>query len=181
MVQYQQRDSRKSPPHRSRSAVHPLSQQHAREESLVGMALRAVRRILSASRRHTLSPSHGRFRETSLPFPAFRPSFTSRRQASWQSNGIVRSPRPVWSCATSNFFGGNFVDGTASRLSRFHKIVRKHPPSDRQKSPTSSLICSSEIFAATRYIPDCRFKVSRSDVVGRRFCFQVANTASLPG
>src|SRR5436190_23345481 len=118
-----------------------------------------------------------------------RHSATSRLHGSWQSNGIavagVADPGPfkavVWSCNGSNFSGGNFVDATVPRLSRFQRIVRKHPLSDRQKFPTTLSICSSEIFAATRYIPDCRSNVSRNGVVCSRPFFQAAKTASLPG
>src|SRR2546423_3466183 len=99
------------------------------------------------------------------PFTTFRHSATSRLHASWQSNGIEVSLRPVWSCDASNFSFGNFVDAIAPRWSRFHRIVRKQPLSDRQNPATKSSICSSEIFTATRYIPDCRSNVSRSGEV----------------
>src|SRR5438045_1766859 len=117
------------------------------------------------------------------PLTALRHSFTNRLQASWQRSGIVvaaslceapssptaRRLQTHWSCAGSNFCDGNFVDGTFPPGSRFHKIVRKQPLSDLQRFPTTSSICSSEIFAATRYIPDCRFNVSRNGVVTRSF------------
>src|SRR5207247_6744166 len=93
------------------------------------------------------------------PLTTLRHSATSKLHGSWQSNGIARSPRPVWSCAGSNFSGGNFVVRPVPLVSRFHKIVLKQPPSDRQKRPTTSSLCSSEMFAATRYIPDCRLRV----------------------
>ena len=106
-------------------------------------------------------------------FTTVRHSATSRLHGSWQSNGIavagVADPGPfravVWSCDGSNFSAGNFVDAIVLSWSRFQRIVRKHPLSDRQKFPTTLSICSSEIFAATRYIPDCRSKVSRNGVV----------------
>ncbi|PYI44346.1 MAG: hypothetical protein DMF12_00185 [Verrucomicrobia bacterium] len=60
-------------------------------------------------------------------------------------------------------------------------MVRRHPPLDRQKSATRSSICESEIFAATRYIPDCRSNVSRKGVVCSWSRFQAAKIASLPG
>ncbi|PYL08994.1 MAG: hypothetical protein DME33_05375 [Verrucomicrobia bacterium] len=60
-------------------------------------------------------------------------------------------------------------------------MVRRHPPLDRQKFATRSLICASEIFAATRYIPDWRSSVPRKGVVLSSPPFQAANTASLPG
>src|SRR5882724_12955673 len=113
------------------------------------------------------------------PFTTFRHSAINRLQASWQSNGTVAAslceacasptgPRlqtRAWSYAGSNFCLGNFVDAIAPSPSRFHRIVRRHPPSVRQKPATRSSICESEIFPATRYIPDCRSNVSRNGVV----------------
>src|ERR1700719_2228761 len=131
-----------------------------------------------------------RYRPGALsPFTTLRHSDTSKPHASWQSSGItcvvvarVGDPgHSAWLCYGSNLSGGNFLDGTAPRSSRFQRIVRKHPPLDRQKFPMRSLICSSEIFAATRYIPDCRVNVSRNGVVLRRFSFHAVSTASRPG
>src|SRR6184192_3999806 len=87
----------------------------------------------------------------------------------------------AWSRAGSNFSFGNFVDAIAPFASRFHKMIRRQPPLDRQKFPTRSSICESEIFAATRYIPDCRSNVSRNGVVCSLWLFQAANIASRPG
>src|SRR6266513_1442458 len=107
-------------------------------------------------------------------FTASRHAATSRLHASWHSSGIdsvaAVADRGLftlryWSTAGSNFSGGSFDDGILSPASRFHKIVRKQPPSERQKFPTRPSICSSEIFPATRYIPLWRFKVSRNEVV----------------
>src|SRR5260370_26853489 len=175
MIQHQKCDSRKSRPRHSRSAIHPLSRRRARDKSssLKFGGTRSPRRLVSHySGADGAAPSS---------LTALRHSATSRLHGSWQSNGITGSPSPVWSCDVSNFSGGNFVDAIVPRSSRFHKIVRKHPPLDRQKFPTRSLICSSEIFAATRYIPDCRVNVVRNGVVVRRFSFHAANMASLPG
>src|SRR5262249_48071181 len=99
------------------------------------------------------------------PFTTLRHAATKRLHASWQSRGTV--PRMglsavalangddlnapgagTWSSAGSNFPAGNFVDAIAPSWSRFHKIVRKQPPLDRQKSATMSSICASEILAA---------------------------------
>src|SRR5213594_1630486 len=87
----------------------------------------------------------------------------------------------AWSRAGSNFSFGSFVDAIAPSASRLHRMVRRQPPLDRQKSATRSSICESEIFAATRYIPDCRSNVSRKDLVRSLSLFQAANTAILPG
>src|SRR4029077_14779509 len=77
--------------------------------------------------------------------------------------------------------GGSLNDRSLLQVSRFHKIVRKHPPSDRQKSPTRPSICLSEIFAATRYIPLWRFKVSRKEVVVSPPDLNACRIASRPG
>src|SRR5215469_4494169 len=87
----------------------------------------------------------------------------------------------AWSYAGSNFSFGKFADAVAPSASRLHKIVRRQPPLDRQKSAARSLICVSEIFAATRYIPDCRSNVSRNGVVCSLSLFQAANTLIRPG
>src|SRR5205807_7669819 len=84
------------------------------------------------------------------PFTTLRAAAMRRLQASWQSNGIAIRLCPVWSCAGSNFCVGNLVEALAPELSRFHKIARRHPPSERQKFPTRSSVSPSEIFAATR-------------------------------
>src|SRR5207245_9603175 len=87
----------------------------------------------------------------------------------------------AWSYAGSNFSFGNLVDPIAPSASRLHKTVRRQPALDRQKPATRSLICKSEIFAATRYIPDCRSSVSRNGVVCNLSFFQAATTARRPG
>ena len=135
--------------------------------------------------RHSFDIRHSSF----VIFTTLRHSATSKLHASWQSSGITGAVvagvadlgDSAWPWDASNLSEGNFVDGTAALSSRFHKIVRKQPPLDRQKFPTRSLICSSEIFDATRYIPDCRVNVLRNGVVVRRFSFHAANMASLPG
>src|SRR5713101_496379 len=175
MVQHQKCDSQRSRPRHSRSAVHPLSRRRARDKSssLKFGGTRLPRRLVSHySGADGAAPSS---------LTALRHSATSRLQGSWQSNGITGAPRPVWSCDVSNFSGGSWVDAGAPVASRFHKIVRKQPSLERQNLPPSSLSCSSEIFAATRYMPDCRFKVSRSVVVTRFFASHAANMANLPG
>src|SRR4030095_4974519 len=86
-----------------------------------------------------------------------------------------------WSTVGSNFSGGSFDDAGLSLAPRFHKIVRKQPPSDRQKFPTSSSISWSEILRATRYIPLWRFNVSRNGVVANWLDLNACRTASRPG
>src|SRR5437660_6012215 len=175
MIQHQKCDSRKSRPRHSRSAVHPLSRRRARDKSSspkFGGTRSPGRLVSHYSGADGAAPSS---------LTALRHSATSRLHGSWQSSGITGSPSPVWSCDVSNFSGGSWVDAGAPVASRFHKIVRKHPSLERQKSPTTWLTCSSEIFAATRYMPDCRFKVSRSVVVTSRFAFHALNSANLPG
>src|ERR1051325_1720181 len=121
-------------------------------------------------------------------FTTLRHSGTRRLHASWQSNGTVAGgvdpgwvKALVWSNAGSNFSLGNFVDAIAPVRSRFHRIVLRHPPSDRQKFATTSMICASDIFAAIRYIPVWRSNVSRNAVVPRRPSFRALNVASRPG
>ena len=77
------------------------------------------------------------------PFTTFRHSAINRLHASWQSNGTVAGGvapgrLSAWSCAESNFSFGNFVDAIAPAASRFHKMVRRQPPLDRQKPATRS-------------------------------------------
>src|SRR5207237_10864547 len=117
-----------------------------------------------------------------------RHSAISRLHASWQSNGTaagIADPGLLgawaWSYDGSNFSFGNFVDETVPRASRVHKMVRRHPPSDRQKFATRPSTCGSEIFAATRYIPDCRSNVSRRGGISSLPLFHAATTASLTG
>src|SRR5215468_8148402 len=114
------------------------------------------------------------------PLTTFRHSAIRRLHASWQSRGTVAASLPatpecdegecealragvavaslagrrLQAITGSNFSFGNFVDAIAPFRSRFHRIVLRHPLSEQQKSATRSLICGSEIFAATRYIPD---------------------------
>ena len=66
--------------------------------------------------------------------------------------------------------------------SRFHKIVRKQPPSEWQKFAITVSASASLIFAAMRYIPVCRESVSRKDVVASlRFGNVVLAACTAPG
>ena len=125
-----------------------------------------------------------RARKDHSPFTTLRASATSRLHASWQSKRDH-----VFAASGLIARSDEFIQREPQRRSRQCLIARpqNRPQAtgraicERQTRPTVSSICSSLIFAATRYIPVCRPSVSRSGVRGSPFACHAARAASRPG
>ena len=130
-------------------------------------------------------------RERMIMAPTARSALGLDRSCALRPPGGCRLPGRATESSGGRTRSGHATDRTFPQAreltasvpsrSRFQRIVRRHPPSERQKFPTSVFASSSLIFAAERYIPVCRSSVSRNGVVTKPPVSHAKKAASRAG